>query len=226
MESRMGDFSQTARSEMLTMQDAMQASKLTTGDIRKVSAKLFRSLADKSITNILSLSEALLEQRDWAMGVIAYDFAHRMKAQYDEATFAVFESWLIKYVRGWGDCDDFCVHAFGELIRQRPELTQKILPWTKREEFWMRRACAVALLVSIWRGKYHETNPLGMADILMHDPHDLVRKGYGWMLKELSKKEPELVYDYLMKHRDTMPRVAFRYALQKMDADRKRILMG
>lgn len=28
------------------------------------------------------------------------------------------------------------------------------------------------------------------------DEHDLVRKGYGWMLKSLSTKEPDKVYIY------------------------------
>ena len=89
----------------------------------------------------------------------------------------------------------------------------------------MRRASAVVLIPSIWDGKYTETNPLQVADILMQDEHDLVRKGYGWMLKILSEKEPELVFDYLMKNKTTMPRVSFRYALEKMSAEKRKLLM-
>ena len=85
----------------------------TTGDIRKLSAKLFKSVKEKSKDNIFSVCGELLEQREWALGVIAFDFAYRMKNQYDEDTFTVFESWLEKYVCGWGDCDDLCVHALG-----------------------------------------------------------------------------------------------------------------
>ena len=132
----------------------------TTGDIRKLSAKLFRSAEDKSIDNIFFICGELLEQREWALGVIAFDFAHRMKNRYDENTFDVFEGWLEKYVRGWGECDDLCVHALGELIRQQPELVSRMIAWTKREEFWMRRASAVGLLVSIRRNDYKEINPL------------------------------------------------------------------
>ena len=36
----------------------------------------------------------------------------------------------------------------------------------------------------------------------MQDDDDLVRQGYGWMLKELSAKEPDLVITYLRKHRE------------------------
>lgn len=55
----------------------------------------------------------------------------------------------------------------------------------------------------------------------MKDNDELVLKGCGWMLKELSMKEPELVYNYLKKNKDDMPRVVFRYALEKMDKERK-----
>ena len=197
----------------------------TTGDIRKLSAMLFRSIGDKSKNNIFSLCGELLEQREWALGVIAFDFAYRMKKQYDDDTFVLFESWLEKYVRGWGDCDDLCVHALGELIRQNQKLVSKTILWTEREEFWMWRASAVSLLVSIRRDDYSAINPLQISDLLMNDEHYLVLKGYGWLLKEFAHKEPELVFDYLMEHKVIMPRVAFRYAMQKMDADKKRILM-
>ncbi|MCW1890150.1 DNA alkylation repair protein [Vibrio chagasii] len=36
-----------------------------------------------------------------------------------------------------------------------------------------------------------------MADLLLEDKHDLVQKGYGWMLKVLSQKEPQQVEGYL-----------------------------
>jgi 3-methyladenine DNA glycosylase AlkD len=90
----------------------------------------------------------------------------------------------------------------------------------------MRRAAAVVLIPSIWYDKYGETNPIRTADSLMMDEHDLVRKGYGWMLKILSVKEPEMVFEYLMKNKRIMPRVAFRYAVEKMDGEKKNILMG
>ena len=177
------------------------------------------------VDHVFSVCNDLLEQRNWPMGVIAYDFAYRMRKQYDDKTFVIFEEWLGKYVRGWGDCDDFCTHAFGELICQNTKLAENIIAWTKREEFWMRRAASVVLIPSIGQSKYRETNPLIISDILMTDEHDLVRKGYGWMLKMLSTKEPELVFSYLLKNKAIMPRVAYRYALEKMDANQKRILM-
>jgi len=215
----------TAKKELGNINTTAQSGHLKTADIRKLSAKLFKSINDKSKEYVFAVCDELLKQRNWAMGVIAFDFAYRTKGQYDKNTFNIFETWLEEYVRGWGDCDDFCTHAFGELICQNTKLTPKIVKWTKRNEFWMRRASAVILIPSIWQDKYVETNPLKISDILMEDEHDLVLKGYGWMLKILSIKEPVLVFEYLLKNKSIMPRVSYRYALEKMDIKKKKILM-
>lgn len=83
---------------------------IITGDIRKLSAKIFKMVDNKNIKFVFELCEELLEQKNWALGVIAFDWAYRVKKQYDENTYEVFYRWLKKYVRGWGDCDDFCTH--------------------------------------------------------------------------------------------------------------------
>jgi len=221
----MNEIVTAAKAEIENAGDTPTGGHLKTGDIRKISAKLFKDFKGKPIDDVFSACVELLEQRNWPMGVVAYDFAYRVREQYDDKTFGVFEGWLEKYVRGWGDCDDFCTHAFGSLICQNTKLAENITAWTRRYEFWMRRAAAAVLIPSIMHDKYNETDPLRISDILMTDEHHLVLKGYGWMLKVLSVKEPELVFDYLVKNKASMPRVAYRYALEKMGAERKRVLM-
>lgn len=203
-----------------------QGKHIITSDIRRLSASLFRQIEDKRIDNVLSLCEELLEQHDWALGVIAFNWAHRLKKQYNSATYDVFFGWLKKYVRGWGDCDDFCTHAFGELLREKKEFFPRILEWTKDEDFWVRRASAVILIPSILRRDYDGIYPYQIADALMADEHDLVQKGYGWMLKCFSEIEPESVKQYLIDKHAVMPRVAFRYALEKFGKETRKELLA
>ena len=54
------------------------------------------------------------------------------------------------------------------------------------------------------------------ADILLLDEDDMVQKGYGWMLKEISNRRPREVFDFVMKRKDVMPRTALRYAIEKL----------
>ena len=125
------------------------------------------------------LCEELLEEHSWGLGVIAFDWAYRVKAQYTEDTYEIFYCWLKKYVRGWGDCDDFCTHAFGELLRRYKTLFSKVKTWTKDDDFWVRRASAVILIPLILRNDYEGIDPFIISDLLMSDKHDLVQKGYG-----------------------------------------------
>ena len=152
---------QVAIDKLQALQQSVHAGKhVVTGDIRKVSLELYRDLQDKSINNVFSICEELLEMRQWALGVIAYDFAYRVKNQYSESTYDVFFRWLKDYVRGWGDCDDFCTLAFGELIRVNKHLFEKVITWTENKDFWVRRASAVVLIPAISKKDYEGIDPL------------------------------------------------------------------
>ena len=196
-----------------------------TGDVRKASAKIYRLIKKEPFENILDICEELLEERSWAMGVIAYDIAFRERKNYTRETFYRFEKWLIKYVRDWNDCDDFCTHAFGALLAEYNDLFEKVLKWCDRPEFWVRRAAGVVLIYPMAKKMYGEIDPFKISNALMNDEHYLVLKGYGWMLKVYGQREPKKLEKYLLENVETMPRVSFRYAIEKLDVDVKRSLM-
>ena len=50
---------------------------IKTGDIRKLSGRLFRQIPDKTMETVSYLCEVFLEQRTWELGVIAFDWAYR-----------------------------------------------------------------------------------------------------------------------------------------------------
>lgn len=196
-----------------------------TSDVRKLSSKVYKKIKNNSFESKLNICESLLEQRTWAMGVIAYDIAFRERKNYTYDTFYRFERWLINYVRGWGDCDDFCTHAFGALLAEYNDLFDKVLAWCDRPEFWVRRAAAVILIYPIDKGKCKQLDPFKISNALMNDENYLVLKGYGWMLKVYGSKEPTVLEKYLAENVKNMPRVSFRYALEKLDKETKRKLM-
>ena len=199
---------------------------IKTAQVRTISAQTFKTIEDKDISHVLSLCTQLLEQRDWALGVIAYDWAFRVRKQYSKDTFSIFERWLTEFVTDWNDCDDFCTHAFGELLSQYNDLFEMTTRWVEHSNFTVRRAAAVILIYPINKDRYAALDPFRVADLLLEDKHDLVQKGYGWMLKVLSQKEPQQVIGYLNAKHAVIPRVAFRYAIEKLDNEIKRELMS
>ena len=196
-----------------------------TPDVRRVGAAWFKRVKDRKLKDVLALCEGLLDKKRWALTIIAYDWAYRLKRYYTEDTFDTFARWVTTYVEDWWDCDDFCTHALGEVLHRYPTRFQDVIRWCEHERFAVRRSAAVALIPAIKAGFEAPIDPFLIADRLMHDAHYLVLKGYGWMLKVLSTKDPTSVINYLEKHKDTMPRVAYRYALEKFDSTTRNALM-
>ena len=60
----------------------------------------------------------------------------------------------------------------------------------------------------------------------MMDEDDLVQKGYGWMLKVAANNWQKDVFDFVVKHKNRMPRTALRYAIEKMPKNMRKIAMS
>jgi 3-methyladenine DNA glycosylase AlkD len=78
----------------------------------------------------------------------------------------------------------------------------------------------VSLIVPAKRGDFLQ-DAFEICDTLLADENDLVQKGYGWLLKEESRKHQKEVYEYVVKNNKTMPRTALRYAIELMPKEFK-----
>ena len=197
---------------------------LITSVLRKTARQHFQQIKLLSIEQIFDLCECLLESGDWRERAVAFQWAFRVRKHYRTNDFGRFEGWLNNYVDGWGSCDNFCTHAFGHLIYAFPEHIPAVKAWIPSENRWFRRGAAVVMIYGIRRGQGFEA-AFEIADQLLMDADDLVQKGYGWMLKEISKQEPGQVFDFVMQRKAVMPRTSLRYAIEKLSPDLRRQAM-
>ena len=188
--------------------------------VRKLSSEFFQKIKNKPKQEILQLCDELLESGYSEERTIAFDWAFRLRRVYEKSGFRLLETWLIEHVHGWGACDDLCTHTLGAFIYQFPEFIQKTREWTRSKNRWVRRASAVCLIYSV-RRKKHLGDVFETADALLTDQDIMVQKGYGWMLKEASNHYPKEVFDYVMKNRREMPRIALRYAIEKLSPEHR-----
>ena len=80
---------------------------------------------------------------------------------------------------------------------------------------WKQRIGIVTTWRLIKEGQPDDT--LRLAAKLLTHRHDLIHKAVGWMLREVGKKDPEVLTDFLERYYSAMPRTALRYAIEKMD---------
>jgi 3-methyladenine DNA glycosylase AlkD len=66
-----------------------------------------------------------------------------------------------------------------------------------------------------------------MAERHLADKHDLMHKAVGWLLREMGKRDPGLLRNFLKEHSHEMPRTALRYSIEKFsESERQRWLRG
>jgi 3-methyladenine DNA glycosylase AlkD len=190
-----------------------------------IARKYFNQLKTVDKLQIFTLCEELLKSDYIEEAFIAFDWSYRLRDSYTPDDFAIFEKWIDKYVNNWAKCDTLCNHTVGAFVEKYPEYINNLKKWTASENRWFRRAAAVTLIIPAKQGKFL-VDIFEIADILLLDKDDLVQKGYGWMLKEASRRHQEEVFDYVLRNNKNMPRTALRYAVEKMPDDLRRQAMG
>ena len=187
--------------------------------VRKIAKKYFKDIKNLDKKDIFILAEQLLKSNYGEESIIAIQWIFGTKNRLIKTDFNIFESWLKKYINGWGKDDDFCAHIIYPMIEKYPALVERIKLWAKSKNQWVRRASAVSLIKTFGHShttKHNLDDIFDIAKALLYDREDLVQKGYGWMLKSASVDNQKQVFDFVMAHKKNMPRTALRYAIEKM----------
>ena len=193
--------------------------------VKKIATKYFREIEGRDKSEIFALCEELQETGYGEEAFIAFEWAYRVREQFVPQDFFVFEGWVDRYVDNWAKCDTLCNHTLGSFLEMYPQFIANLKGWAVSENRWLRRASAVTLILPARKGLFLE-EAFAISEILLQDKDDMVQKGYGWLLKEASKKHQEEVFDFVMRRKAEMPRTALRYAIEKMPIDLKKEAMA
>jgi len=85
--------------------------------------------------------------------------------------------------------------------------------------WWERRIAMFATLTLVRTGDLDDTFQL--AEILLHDQHDLVQKVVGGMLREAGKHDRTRLLGFLDAHAATAPRVLLRDAIEHLNQQQR-----
>lgn len=193
-------------------------------EVGKIAKEFYKEICGKSKAEIFALCEQLWQSGYLEEAVVACECAFSLRKHYEPEDFDVFERWLMKYVDNWASCDTLCNHTIGSFVKQYPQYVSRLKAWTKSDNRWVRRGAAVTLIIPARKGLFFE-DVLGIAKAMLCDQDDMVRKGYGWMLKAASESHRDEVFDFVVRHKDAMPRTALCYAIEKMPADLRVVAM-
>jgi 3-methyladenine DNA glycosylase AlkD len=205
----------TRESGMRYFREEVSLYGVKSGHVRQIAKDNFDAIKGRTKSEIFILCDALWQSGQMEETFVACEWSNRLNKQYTPDDFRIFEKWVHKYVNNWASCDTLCNHTVGDCVQMYPDHLSDLKKWALSEKRWVRRASAVSLIVPARKGKFLD-DIFEIAEILLTDKDDMVQKGYGWMLKEASKPYQNEIFDFVMKHKNVMPRTALRYAIEKM----------
>ena len=88
---------------------------------------------------------------------------------------------------------------------------------------WEQRIGIVSTMQFVRHNQNSDT--FAIAEILLHHPHDLIQKAVGWLLREAGKRNEDELTSFLERHHESMPRTMLRYAIEKLDSEKKQHFM-
>jgi 3-methyladenine DNA glycosylase AlkD len=127
---------------------------------------------------------------------------------------AVFDLYLenTAWINNWDLVDLTAPHIVGAQLFNEDRTMLKTLAFSKN--LWERRIAVLSTFYFIGHGECCDA--LEIAELLLHDSHDLIHKAVGWMLREVGKRcSMEQECTFLDAHAATMPRTMLRYAIER-----------
>jgi 3-methyladenine DNA glycosylase AlkD len=131
----------------------------------------------------------------------------------DAAQASIHRAYLAntRYINNWDLVDASAHYIVGQHLDARNiRLLERL---ARSDDIWERRIAIVATFHFIRADEFRPT--LKIAKLLVDDPHDLIHKAVGWMLREVGKRDRKAEDAFLSKYYRKMPRTMLRYAIER-----------
>lgn len=100
----------------------------------------------------------------------------------------------VNAINNWDLVDLSCYKILGHWLHDKDK--QILYDWARTDHLWQQRIAMISCMHFVKHGEFKDA--LAIADILQHHPHDLMHKAVGWILREIGKKDEQVLTDYLL----------------------------
>lgn len=116
----------------------------------------------------------------------------------------------LQYVNNWDLVDCSAPHIIGKYACITGD-TSPVYQLANSDNLWKNRISIVATLALIKTGNFMPT--IELCEKFINHEHHLIHKACGWMLREISKCNPDIVVEFIKDHQD-ISSIMKNYALE------------
>ncbi|PLX22044.1 DNA alkylation repair protein [Candidatus Parcubacteria bacterium] len=178
---------------------------------------LARGFYDLSLNDLQTLLKSKIHEHRFIALVILSEKFKIADLEYQEAIYRLYLE-NTKNINNWDLVDISAPNIVGAYLKDKDRRVLYTLAGSKN--LWERRIAIVSTFTFIRNNDFFET--ITISELLINDPHDLIHKASGWMLREMGKKDEKTLKKFLNKFKEKMPRTMLRYAIEKFKPEERK----
>lgn len=154
------------------------------------------------------------------MGAVSImDFQVRDKKTSPERKKQLYDLYIKRHdrINNWDLVDRAAPYVVGSYLVDKDR--KPLYKLAKSKNIWERRTAIVATAYFIRQGDIADTFKVG--EMLVHDKHEMVNMAVGSWVRHAGQQDKQALLSFLDKFARTMPRVTFRYAIEKLEKKEK-----
>jgi 3-methyladenine DNA glycosylase AlkD len=136
---------------------------------------------------------------------------------YSPEVFARIGKWFAAGIGNWAQVDTLAGRVLLRFLTLGIVGIEALQPWVASPLKYQRRAVPVTFIGLLKETPDFETL-FWLVEPLMNDSEKVVQQGMGWFLREAWKRQPGPTELFLLRHKDSCPRLIVQYATEKMDS--------
>jgi 3-methyladenine DNA glycosylase AlkD len=181
--------------------------------------EIIKKYTDLSFADLQTLLNSKFhEYRMAALLILNNKYKKAKKDNLEKRRIYEFYMKNTKKINNWDLVDLSAPNVPGAFLLKDGADTLRIL--AKSDNLWERRIAIISTATFIRSGKLGET--LAISEMLLHDEHDLIHKAVGWMLREVGKKNKNVLELFLLSRHKEMPRTMLRYSIEKFSPEERK----
>ncbi|MCU0467903.1 MAG: DNA alkylation repair protein [Arcicella sp.] len=186
---------------------------LSNPQVHELVKTYWKSIKDAEIQELID--DQIHELRLAGLLVLVAQFAKASSSRQQEIVAFYLKN--VQQINNWDLVDSSCYKILGKFLLDKDR--QILYDLAASGHLWSERIAVVSTLAFIKNGQFSDIFQL--AERFISHPHDLMHKACGWMLREVGKKDELALDEFLNEHYAKMPRTMLRYAIEKMDENKR-----
>lgn len=191
---------------------------ITVPEVREIAKKYWKEVNLKDLTELLH--SKIHEERSLALYVLVDKFEKsKDKKEQEEIINFYIKPENVKWINNWDLVDLSCYKILGKYLFENQDKINILYDFAKSENLWIKRIAIISTFAFIKEKQFQHT--IKICQVLLNDKHHLIHKATGWMLREIGKRDKQILVNFLDKNHTKMARISVSYATEKLNKEQK-----